>query len=371
MNQFLHNVSRRRFLTLSSGAILGSALLKGCTTTPSQSSSNTPGGVGGATLPPQDEAALYEAAKKEGKLVYYTVFFNQDVVNEIGAAFMKKYPGIQFEGTRKVAGTLFQQLNQEMQSGVKNCDVFGTTDVGQMLKLKEGQKLLAYEPEGKNKVREEFRNLDPDNTFQIGAIIPIVIGYNTQKMKAAEAPKAWADLIKPEFKDKIATGSGSASGQVGTWAIAMDEKFGWDKYFPPFSKLNPKLGRSINDAVSDVVSGERAVGIVTLGQMLTQKAKGNPVEVVYPTEGAVVVAGPVGILKNAPHSSAAKLFLNFMMSQDYATLAAKYYEQPLRPDVAVKGAKPLAEMKPVIPTAEKIKAGIPQIKTKWRDEFGA
>lgn len=370
MNKFWYHVSRRKFFILVSGSVLGSTMLKGCSTSPSNSSAIAP--VGGTALSPPDEATLYEAAKKEGKLVYYTVFFNQDVVNEIGTAFMKKYPGIQFEGTRKVAGTLFQQLNQEMQSGVKNCDVFGTTDVGQMLKLKEGQKLLAYEPEGKDQMRAEFRNLDPDNMFQTGAIIPIIIGYNTQKIKPEQAPKAWADLIKPEFKDKIATGSGAASGQVGTWAIAMEEKFGgWDKYFPPFSQLNPKLGRSINDAVSDVVSGERAVGIVTLGQMLTQKAKGNPVEVVYPAEGAVVVVGPIGILNDAPHPNAARLFLNFLMSKEYAELAAKYYEQPLRADVAVKGAKPLAEMKPVIPTVEAIKVGIPQIKNKWRDEFGA
>jgi iron(III) transport system substrate-binding protein len=362
MSQFWNGVSRRKFLVISSGGILGSFLLKGCSDKPAGNSVNISG---------EDEKALYEAAKKEGKLTYYTVFFNQDVVNEIGAAFTKKYPGIQFEGTRKVASALFQQLNQEMQSGVKNCDVFGTTDVGQMLKLKESQKLLTYTPKGQDKVRAEFRKLDPDNAFQTGAIIPIVIGYNTKKMPAAEAPKAWADLVKPQYKDKIATGSGAASGQVGTWAIAMDEKFGWDKYFPAFSKLNPKLGRSINDAVTDVVSGERAVGIITLGQMLTQKAKGNPVEVVYPTEGAVVLVGPVGILKEAPHTNAAKLFMNFMMSPEYAALTAKYYEQPLLPDVVVKDTKTLADMKPIIPTVDKIKAGIPPIKKKWRDVFGA
>jgi iron(III) transport system substrate-binding protein len=81
-------------------------MLKGCSTATSNSTTSSP--VGGAALSPQDEATLYEAAKKEGKLVYYTVFFNQDVVNELGAAFMKKYPGIQFEGTRKVAGTVFR-----------------------------------------------------------------------------------------------------------------------------------------------------------------------------------------------------------------------------------------------------------------------
>jgi iron(III) transport system substrate-binding protein len=359
---------RRQVILLVSVAILGSVLLKGCSSAPEVT---TPVSVGGANLKGEDETALYEAAKKEGKLAYYTVFFNQDVVNEIGAAFSKKYPGVQVEGTRKVAGTLFQQLNQELESGIKNCDVFGTTDIGQMIKLSKKDKLLPYVPQGKDLMRPEFKNLDPQNSYQTGAIIPILIGYNTQKIKPADAPKSWAELIQPRYKNKIATGSGAASGQVGTWAIAMDQKFGWDKYFPAFSQLNPKLGRSINDAVSDIVSGERPLGVVTLGQTLAAKAQGNPVDVIYPTEGPVVVVGPIGILKTSPHPNAAKLFMNFMMSKDYAELAAKYYEQPLRTDVTVKGAKSLEQMKPMIPTPKQIQVGIPDIKTKWRDAFGA
>jgi iron(III) transport system substrate-binding protein len=151
----------------------------------------------------------------------------------------------------------------------------------------------------------------------------------------------------------------------------MDEKYGWEQYFSSFNQLNPKLGRSINDAMSDIVSGERAVGIVPLGQVLTQKAKGNPVDVIYPAEGVIVVIGTSGILQEAPHPNAAKLFMNFLMGKEYAELIAKYHEQPIREDVVVKGSKSLTAMKPIILSTEQIKRGIPTIKTKWRDEFGA
>jgi iron(III) transport system substrate-binding protein len=368
MDNFIARIDRRKFILKVSAGLIGAVVLKGQAANAESSSTliaqNKPVASG-------NEAKLYEAAKKEGKLVYYTVFFNQEVVNEIGAAFMKRYPGIQFEGTRKVASALFQQVNQEMQAGKLNVDVFGTTDLTQMLKLDESEKLLNYVPIGKDKLIPAYRNFAPKDSYQVGALIPIVIGVNTQKMKLGEAPKSWKDLTKSQFSEKIATGSGAASGQVGTWAIAISKKYGWDSYFPAFNKLSPKLGRSINDAVTDLVSGERAVAIVTQGQTLDAKAKGNPVDVIYPTDGAVILVGPVAILKEAPHPNAAKLFMNFMMSEEYSKLAAKHYEQPLRADVKVANLKPLTELKPVTLSPAEIKEGIPKIRDQWKDLFGA
>jgi iron(III) transport system substrate-binding protein len=373
MNNFFAQLTRRKFLLTAGASAVGSLTLKGCQPN-SQSTQSTQSPTATQTTEPiaaNDEAALYEAAKKEGQLVYYTVFFTQEIVDEIGAAFSKKYPGIQFQGTRKVAGALFQQLNQELQAGQKNCDVFGTTDLGQMVKLSQQQLLMQYEPAGKENMRAEFTKLDPQNFYQTGSLIPIVIGYNTEKIKTEELPKDWKELIDPKYKDMIATGSGAASGQVGTWALAMEQKFGWDNYFSKFNSLNPKLGRSINDVIPDLVSGERALGIVTLGQILTAKAKGNPVDVVYPAEGAVILVGPIGILKDAPHANAAKLFMNFMMSREYSELVARYFEQPLRSDVKGNGTRAFSEMNPIIIPPQQIEAGIPEIKTKWKEMFGA
>ncbi len=318
-----------------------------------------------------DDPALVEAAKKEGKLVWYTVWFNQDIVNEIGAAFSAKYPGIKFEGTRNVAATIYQKLTQEMQAGIKNVDVFGTTDISQMIELKEQGKLLQYNPAGKENIIQQYRNPDNDNNYQTGALIPLVIGYNTTKIKAEELPKSWQDLTQDKYKDKMSTGSGAASGQVGTWALSMQQKYGWDAYFNAFNKQNPKLGRSINDAVTDIVSGERAIGIVPLGQVLASKAKGNPVDAIYPSDGTVVVVSPVGIVKDAPHPAASKLFLNFLNSKEYAELVAKYFEQPIRGDIAVTGAKAIKDLQVVTPKPEEIRKDLPDIIKKWKTLFGA
>jgi iron(III) transport system substrate-binding protein len=173
MDNFIARIDRRKFILKVGAGLFSAVVLKG----------QAANAEGSGTLIAQgkptasgSEAKLYEAAKKEGKLVYYTVFFNQEVVNEIGAAFMKRYPGIQFEGTRKVASALFQQVNQEMQAGKLNVDVFGTTDLTQMLKLDESEKLLNYVPIGKDKLIPAYRNFAPKDSYQVGALIPIVIG---------------------------------------------------------------------------------------------------------------------------------------------------------------------------------------------------
>ena len=230
---------------------------------------------------------------------------------------------------------------------------------------------MQYVPAAKQNILPQYRDLDPDNFYQTGSLSLIAIAYNTQQIKHEEVPKTWKELIGDKYKDKITTGSGAASGQVGTWALSMKQKYGWDAYFNQFSKLNPKLGNSINDTIRDLVSGERALAIGPVGQTLTSKAKGNPVEVVYPTDGTVVVVSPVGILKDAPHPNAAKLFLNFLMSKEYSELCAKYFEQPIRSDVTITSTKLIKDLQTYSPKPEEISRELPQIIRQWRDTFGA
>jgi iron(III) transport system substrate-binding protein len=365
MSDFLSRLSRRKFLAAAGASAMGAIALKGCTSSPTTNAEAT------TPIAATDEAGLYEAARKEGKLVVYSVFFTQDILNEIGAAFTAKYPGITFEGTRNSASDLFQKITQEIQAGLKVTDVFGTTDIGQMMQLKTQNQLLQYEPADKSAIVSAYRNLDPENFYQPGAFIPLIIAYNKQKLTAANLPKSWRDMTLDRYKNAIATGSGAASGQVGTWALAMQNLYGWDDYFGKFNGLNPKLGRSINDVMPVLVSGERALGVSTLGQALTRKSKGDPIDVVYPEEGAVVVVGPYGILKNSPHPHAARLFMNFLMGEEYSKLVAKYYEQPLRTNISISGGKTISEMKTISFTPDEVQKGLPDIISKWRNKFGA
>lgn len=368
MDKFLTRFSRRKFIVTTGAAALGNVTLKGCIQNPTNiaSAQSVP-----AAINNNDSAALYEEAKKEGKLVWYTVSFTQDIVNEISAAFSAKYPGIKAEGTRNAAQVVFQKLNQQMQAGIKNVDVFSSGDISQLMQLKDQGKLIQYVPTGKENILPQYRDLDANNYYHIGSLVPIAIAYNTQQIKPEEVPKTWKELIANKYKDKITTGSGAANAQTGTWALSMEQKYGWDAYFGQLSKLKPKMNRLITDTVPDLVSGERALAIGTVGQALTSKAKGNPVEVVYPTDGTIVVVNPVGILKDAPHMNAAKLFLNFLMSKEYSQLCTKYFEQPIRSDVTLSNSKVIKDLQIYSPKPEEIRRELPEVIRKWRKTFGA
>ena len=85
-----------------------------------------------------------------------------------------------------------------------------------------------------------------------------MISYNTSKVKAEDSPKAWTDLLDPKWKGKVSTGHPGFSGYVGTWVLMMKKLYGWD-YFDNLEKNKPQIGRSINDTVTALNSGERLV----------------------------------------------------------------------------------------------------------------
>jgi iron(III) transport system substrate-binding protein len=373
MNQ--SKFSRKKFLTVTTLGFASTVILKGCklnsseqTTNPSSTSTSEPKSSDNIAV--NSEEALYEAAKKEGKFTWYAVYFNQEIVDEIGKLFTSKYPEIQVEGIRNTASVLFQKLTQETQAGLKIADVFATTDISQMMQLKSEQKLQQYKPLGKENIIEKYRNLEPENYYQVGAYLPIIIGYNSELISTAEAPSSWQKLVESKYKDKIATGSGFSSGQVGVWALSMEQKYGWD-YLVKFNQLAPKLSSSINDVVPALVSQEKALGVTTVGQVLERKAVGDPIEVIYPEDETVVVVAPVGILKEAPNPNAAKLFLNFLNSPEYSQLIAKHFEQPINSGVKLETAKSFTEVPIYTPQATEIQANILKTKEKWLEEFGA
>lgn len=156
---------------------------------------------------------------------------------------------------------------------------------------------------------------------------------------------------------------------VGVWTVAMEQKYGWD-YFKKLNALNPLIGRSIDDAVTVLNSGERLVAAGNPASALRSAAKGNPLAVNYPTSGTLSVPSPSAIIKGCKSPNAAKLFMEFLAGPEYSKILADNFEQPLRPDVPPpKGAKSLAEIKLITPTLDEIEKMLPANKQKWKDTF--
>jgi iron(III) transport system substrate-binding protein len=312
----------------------------------------------------------YEAAKKEGKIVWYISMFDVDTAEQVARGFEKKYPGIKVEVVRATAGVVYQRVLQESQAGVFANDVFSSTEEGHYANFKEKALTQPYRPVDADKVLPQFQNIDPDHYYHVASVGLILITYNTQKVPAAEAPRKWKDLLDPKWKGKIGIGHPGFSGYVATWMLSLTKLYGWE-YFEQLVRQNPQIGRSINDTVTMLNSGERVIAAGPDLTTLKSKNKGNPLELVYPEDGATLMTAPSAIMAKAPHPNAAKLFMDFFMSREYSEIIVKNGGIPLRPEIEPpKGLKPLTSVKLLRPTLQEIKPGIPQVIERFRAAFG-
>lgn len=317
-----------------------------------------------------DEADKLAAARKEGKVVWYVSMFDIGTAEQVAKAFEARYPGISVEVVRATAGVIYQRVLQESQAGVFADDVFSSTEEGHYLRFKDLKVIRPYVPVGADKVVARFQHIDPDNDYQVASVGLMLLMRNTQKVSPAAAPKKWKDLLDPKWKDAIAFGHPAFSGYVATWVLSLTRLYGWD-YFEQLAKQNPLIGRSANDAITELDSGERLVAAGPDATTLKSKNKGNPIDLVYPEDGSVFMTAPSAILAKAPHPHAAELFMDFFMTKEYSQVLVKNGFSPLRPDVAPPtGLRPLSDVKLIRPPADVLKREIPKVIEKFRATFG-
>src|SRR4029450_1569538 len=89
--------------------------------------------------------AMVAAAVKEGKVVWYTSV-DVKVAEVIAKAFRAEYPGIEIDVERSGSERVFQRINQEYQSGIKNVDVVNSSDASHFIFWKQQKWLAAHRP---------------------------------------------------------------------------------------------------------------------------------------------------------------------------------------------------------------------------------
>jgi iron(III) transport system substrate-binding protein len=317
-----------------------------------------------------DIPTLYAAAQKEGSVTWYTAHTDGETAQATAAAFQQQYPGIKVDLVRTTAQVAYQRLLQDIKNGIAQCDVFSSTDLGHDVALEADGKFAKWTPEGAAALLPSFQGLDAGGTFYptlSELVIPI---YNTARVKPADAPKLWTDLLDPKWRNQVSVGHPAYSGTVGTWVVAMRKLYGWD-FFDKLEANKPLIGRSVNDAVGVLNSGERIVAAGPSGLSQITAAKGNPIGVVFPADGAVVMVSPSAVMANAPHPNAGRLYVEFLLSDTHAHLSAEDRRVPVRATTLHPGDRPVSDIKTIRLTTAEIVKGIPEVIEQWRDTFGS
>jgi iron(III) transport system substrate-binding protein len=317
------------------------------------------------------EKELYQAAQKEGALTWYMSHSNDVTAQALGRGFEAKYPGIKVSAVRTTAQVAFQRVSQELRAGAMQVDVLSSTDLGHYAHLKEMGLLANYVPENASKISDVYKNPDPDGYSFVTSAGLIGIGYNSSQLKDADAPKGWTDLLDPKWKDKVAVGHPGFSGYVGTWTVMMRKLYGW-QFFEKLAKNNPQIGRSINDSVTMLNAGERMIAATGYsGAILESAQKGNPLRMIYPPAGTVLILAPSGIMKGARHPNASQLFMEYLLGIEASKIWVEHFGESMRPEVPpFKGGKSAKDLKTIRPTADEITKGVPEVVKQWRDTFG-
>ena len=314
--------------------------------------------------------ALIEAAKKEGRLFYYTSI-DLPLAEKIAKSFEAAYPGIAVRVERSGAERVFQRIGQEYASRIHSVDVVNSSDAAHFVVWKREGMLEPYVPEDVAKYYPA-EHKDPDGNFATFRAWVCVIGYNTTMVKAEEAPKSYADLLEPKWTGKIVKAHPSYSGTIMTATYQMARDLGWD-YFEKLSKQKVMQVQSSADPPKKLALGERAV--MADGNeynMFIEKEKGTPVEIVYATEGSPLIVGPNALFKNAPNPNAARLFQSFCFSPEAQQLCIDVGGlRSLHPQTKDKpGRKPFGEIKKMKDDPAAVERLSEEIKARYSKLFG-
>lgn len=310
--------------------------------------------------------ALSMPAFAASTLTLYTSQPNEDAQMTV-TAFEKAHPDIEVKWIRDGTTRLTARLQAELAAGGAAPDVLLIADSVTMESLKKQDLLAAYKsPEAS---RYDAQLYDPQGYYYGTKLITTGIAYNT---RAPVKPGSWQDLLKPELKNMTTLPSPLYSGaaQIHMATLMNDPQLGFAWYEK--LKANGAMPQSGNGAVMNAItSGSKGYGVLVDYMAIREKAKGAPIEFVFPKEGVSIVTEPVAMLKNAKNPDGAKAFIDFVLSDAGQRLVLKQGYLPADAHLPAPEGFPARESIKLMPyDPAKALADTDANKKRFADLFG-
>jgi iron(III) transport system substrate-binding protein len=325
--------------------------------------------VSAAPPPEQITPELIEAAKKEGKVSYYTAM-DLSVAEPMAKAFEAKYPGIKVRVERTGAERLFNRVAQEYGSKIHAVDVINRSDASHFLPWKRQGWLAPFVTvDMAENIPADM--IDPDGLYCNQRTHLSAMAYNTKLVAPADAPKGFRDLLDPKWMGKMVKGHPAYSGTIMTATQQLSRDLGWE-YFEKLGKQKVLQVQSATEPPKKVEIGERAIAVDGSDYLFWMyKEKGAPIEVVYAVEGTPLIHNPMGIFKEAPSPNAARLLFAWIMSAEGQAFIVNLSGQfPAHKKVKAKAGRPeLGTIKTLKEDPEAVEKQADEIKAKYARYF--
>jgi len=276
---------------------------------------------------------LIAAARKEGSVTWYTTLIVDQLARPIADAFERKY-GIKVQYVRSGERDIYLRLYNEARAGRQQADVFDA--IGGAGTLKQEGLIAKWQPDAITRFPADLR--DPEGYWTPMSIYVLEPAFNTNLVKAEEAPRNFDDLLHPSWRGHLAWNSEPSStgapGFIGAVLNAMGEQKGMD-YLKRLSGQGiigvPGGARHVLDMV---IAGEYPVAL----QMLTHHAffsanKGAPVNWAR-LQDVMAFFITLNVMEKSPHPNAGRLLVDFIVSPEGQQLFRDTGYIPVDPEMA-------------------------------------
>lgn len=373
MSERMSGVATRRHflrrLVLSGAALAALPTLQACSSTPAGAPA---AGGAGATAAPAAKAASggavdMDAAKREGKLVWYSPEPEEDKVKFL-AAFKAKYDWVDVsEYLRLQTGKLYPKVLEETAQNVQSADVLTLSEIALTMDFQQkgfwdpyvSPELAKYD----KKWRSEQEGLWVAPQLQVAGI-----AWNPKIVPSDQAPKTYQDLLDPRWSNGAINMKDSASGLQYAQYVVVSKILGED-YWDKFAAQKPLGLAGTAQQYEKILNGENKInGLAQQSTYVVKKKDNAPLEIVFPKEGIPQISLQFGIVKGAPHPNVSKLFLDWVLSEEGAKAFVDIMgDYPTRPgSSAPTGIPKLEELNVVVP--DDMAKYIAE-QSAWRDKW--
>jgi iron(III) transport system substrate-binding protein len=312
-------------------------------------------------------AATTASAAPSGTITVYTSQ-PSDQIAKVVEAFRKTQPGVKIELYRSGTTEVMNKLQAEFAAGRPHADVVLIADAVAMTQLKNDGRLMGLADVPTAMLPPAL--VDPDKTFFGTKLITTGIVINTRLVTAA--PKSWKDLLSPAAAGKTILAhplySGAAVIHIGT--MVQQKEFGWG-YFETLAKSGAIAAKGNGAVIEAVARGEKGYGVIIEYMAFNAKAKGSPVDFIFPQEGVSAITEPVAVLKTSRNPDAAKAFVAWQLSGEAQRQSATQGYFPIFPDIPPpKGYPPVSSLKIMPADLKAMLANDEENKRRFTELYG-
>jgi iron(III) transport system substrate-binding protein len=283
--------------------------------------------------------AIFNAALKEGKLVWYGGTTAEDFLKKGGQKRFEERFGIKVEPVIGSNDAAAARVVTEAAVGKVSVDVFDST-IPHLFNLSQSDALQKWRPPAPElaKMMPDIFVKDPPDTIWPTHISAQALVVNTNLVKPEDEPKSYWDMVDPKWKGKIAMRDPrSASG--GAWMMmgfAQQPGLGMEYIKKLKDTVQPFTIAGGSGLLRDaIVNGQFAIGLGGRGEFIADLPKGAPIKYVVPKEGMAWTPAGIGILAKGPNPNAAKVALTWYYELAQLQLWTEVARPIPHPDVKV------------------------------------